>query len=971
MKKQFKWLSIIIICVIVINMLVTTARAESTHYAPYRGYEYNDLKKSTAAPVGYIADKSRYGNDLSLPFSIGHIAAACYTRDNSENPRFFFLEDENSRVIKTDTEYRLLSYCDRFSDKNGNAVLLNGTKDMCVSRVNNWYYIAKENKVLIADPTGLIVSEITAETVQRNVFSPISVTEAPDGIAVLDGEAPDGYDLFSLDGAWIRREKISGTRFSDLFFDAENQNLYCLDGSRQMIWDVLGGTEILLAEEAREAQAFSMSGDRLYFYLIKPETGELIKLLSDGTVENTAFNRSKAELLIYNDQNDQLLLSVGNKNFSLDIYDSGDILKQNITDLQLELNQPRDMQLSDGSLYILDSGNGRVVKTNIEFTQTLAIYSVFFNGEALLDITGSSGICVNKNGDIIIADTENFRVLLSDTKGRVFHTIERPENLYDTDAPFRASKVLEDQNGYLYVLTDSINMGAFVFSPSAYEFERFYGSNKVEATADVIINFLRRRFLTQEQLAALGKYTPIALVSFDIDKDGFIYTVTEADQTKINADTSTLVRKLNFTGKNVFELNNAALGFGDLEWELGDILNTSFTDVDVDDFGFINLIDKARGKIFQYSQQGYLISVVGGYGEQNGLFTEPSAVESVGERIYVLDSAENSMTVFRPTEYASKLRTATKLLDDADGNIALTAWREVLELNTNSLYPYYGIGIASEILGDFEAAMKNYRIAGAREEYSKAFREYRKVYVRDNLWLILLIAAAAILISIAAIRMIKHRMTAKHGVYSAMETKWGLPVYCLAHPIEGFEQFRHRNLQSSGISAGIVLCWFFLKILQFFCTGFAFNENRAVDYDLLSTVFSTVFLFILFVTANWSMATFLDGKGRLKEIISVAAYALTPMLISMLVNILISNFLTLEESAIMGIIGIIGYCWSGAVLLMGLYTIHRYSFTKTAVSIVLSALSMVIIVLLAALFLALTQQALSFISSLVYEWKLR
>ena len=137
------------------------------------------------------------------------------------------------------------------------------------------------------------------------------------------------------------------------------------------------------------------------------------------------------------------------------------------------------------------------------------------------------------------------------------------------------------------------------------------------------------------------------------------------------------------------------------------------------------------------------------------------------------------------------------------------------------------------------------------------------------------------------------------------------------------------------------------------------------------TLCTTVILFVLFVLANWCIASFMDGKGKMKDIIVVTAYSLLPMLVSMLINVVLSNVLCIQEGAFIGIVSAIGYIWTGFILIMGMYAIHSYSFTKTVISVILSVLVVLIIVLLIALLFTMMQQVASFIESIVYEIKIR
>jgi hypothetical protein len=65
-------------------------------------------------------------------------------------------------------------------------------------------------------------------------------------------------------------------------------------------------------------------------------------------------------------------------------------------------------------------------------------------------------------------------------------------------------------------------------------------------------------------------------------------------------------------------------------------------------------------------------------------------------------------------------------------------WEEVLKMNGNYDLAYIGIGRAAMRQGEYQKAMKYYKLKHFRLGYGKAFQLYRKQWVEDNLWKILL-----------------------------------------------------------------------------------------------------------------------------------------------------------------------------------------------------------------------------------------
>ena len=640
--------------------------------------------------------------------------------------------------------------------------------------------------------------------------------------------------------------------------------------------------------------------------------------------------------------------------------------------LETPLINPTDMVWAGSTLYVLDSENSRIIclDENLKATSVLENF-VDAKGETY-NFKGAKGLAVDKNGKIYIADTNNLRVLITDSSCVVSGMIEKPNTtLVGYDYTFDASKILVSTQGNIYVTAGSVNNGAFVFDANN-EFSYFFGRSTVQRTADVILNYLRKQFMTREQIKKLQNYSPATILNFDIDEDGFVYTVTKSGSSSVAT-----LNKLNFAGKNIIKSEGIISTYGDMEGVRNILDNknfTSFRDVDVDSDDFVHLLDEGRGKVFQYTQNGQMVSVFGGYGTQRGMFSNPIAIETIGKRVLVLDAGEGGIAEFNPTDYTILLRDAFIDLDTSDPNRAIELWEEVKTYNTNSLYPYYGLGMAYEKLGDYKSAMDNFKLAYSNAEYSDSYHEYRKEYASDNLIWILLIAVAAIALVVIAVKFIHKALVKASGneAFTVLENKYTFPLYTLTHPSDGFGQFKYRReLPSYLLSAIIILAFFFIKVYEFFGTGYIFNTNRPEDYSILSTFIGSIAIYILFVIGNWAVCSLMDGNGKMKEIASVTAYALIPYILSILVNTLLSNFLTLDEGMILSIVTIVGVAWTAMLLIVGLSQIHQYYIGKTVATVVISVFAMIIIAVLVFLLFSLVQQVLYFFTSIVEELQLR
>lgn len=73
----------------------------------------------------------------------------------------------------------------------------------------------------------------------------------------------------------------------------------------------------------------------------------------------------------------------------------------------------------------------------------------------------------------------------------------------------------------------------------------------------------------------------------------------------------------------------------------------------------------------------------------------------------------------------------------------------------------------------------------------------------------------------------------------------------------------------------------------------------------------------------------------------------------------------------LSILAFIGYAWTGLLLLKGLEACHQYSMKMTVASVAASAIGLFIIAFVFVLLLSLSQQMISFITTVVQEISLR
>lgn len=423
------------------------------------------------------------------------------------------------------------------------------------------------------------------------------------------------------------------------------------------------------------------------------------------------------------------------------------------------LSDAKDFFLSpNNEFFIVDTGNNRILRTDIDFN-LIACYKTF-TGSALTSETTDPetgetvtteittlnspyGIYVDEDDIMYIADRDNQRIIKCGFDCEIITEYVKPDTELYTSVSFYCTKVLVDAAKNVYVICPAVNKGAIMFSASG-AFMGYYGANRVEVTAEAIRNKLWRKFASDDQIASLTNITPVEYANFDIDDEGFIYTVTEV------ADVSTdAVKKMNPAGYNILEstTNAADMVFGD-QYSVtyaGTTFSTRLTDITVGDNGVINILDYTSGRVFQYDKECNLLFIFGCDQEgQEGGFDNPNAIECYGDLVYVLDGRNNDVTVFEETLFGEYVHEAVKLYNDGLYEDALDLWYEVVKRDGNYTLAYSAIGKALLNQSEYKQAMKYFKIAFNDTDYDRAFEAWRQDILRDNFTLMVVVIVVVI-----------------------------------------------------------------------------------------------------------------------------------------------------------------------------------------------------------------------------------
>ena len=624
---------------------------------------------------------------------------------------------------------------------------------------------------------------------------------------------------------------------------------------------------------------------------------------------------------------------------------------------------PADLFERDGYLYVLDSGNSRIVKTDIRGSFAKEIIPAESGEE--IDLTKATGIYVDAKERIFIADSGNNAVWVLNADGAAEKKITKPDSEYfDKDIEFLPSRVIGDSVGNIYVQSTGIYDGLCIFD-SEYQFTGFFGSEKVKTTSEILTSYFWKQFMTSEQKESMANYVPSEIYSMDISSEDFIYTITPGASLgtlpyKQNSDS---IRCLNPKGSDTLKSDAPRNVEAALD---SDNLYLNFIDVSYSESGYINLLDNKHGRIYQYDDNMRLITAFSGMGDFAGTFSNPCAIESTGEYILVLDAGKNNITVFEPTLIGTKIHNALSLYNSGNYQESLEPWLEVIEQNPNFQLAYIGIGNALFNEGNYKEAMTYYELAKDTEGYSNAYKEYRVIMMRNNIvWIVLVIVLAVV-----AIKLFSY-LKRKKGLFSyssASKMSSGyLMWYSARHPFIGFDAIRYNKRRCYPFCVVVFLLLVALGVAEQLFMGKSFGIVNTADTNILTVFLIRLAIVVLFVLSNWALSVLLDRKATVGEICTFSSIALVPYIICGFIRVILSHFLTAQENIFLTLLMLVGIGMGVALMLIGFSVFHEFETGKAVLILLLTLVGMLLITVLAFLLYSLTQNIVDFVRTIAGE----
>jgi tetratricopeptide (TPR) repeat protein len=408
--------------------------------------------------------------------------------------------------------------------------------------------------------------------------------------------------------------------------------------------------------------------------------------------------------------------------------------------------------------------------------------------------------------------------------------------------------------------------------------------------------------------------------------------------------------------------------------------STTFRDIDVSDDGLILTVDTS-GNIYEYDFNGSLLFFFGGQdrGDQRlGLLSNPTAIERVGDNLYVLDRDKNAIVSYRVTDFAKRMHDGVRLYVEGFYEEAKPYFEDVLTDNGLVIMAYQAIADAYYKEGDYTDALQSYRYAEDRSGYSETFWELRNSVLQRYLG-----SALGVLIfgwmGIGVFNRLERRYAWLDPLRRLGERAQKLRLVddllfifrFIRKPADSFYYIK-QNLRGSLLSAFLIYGWVLVvRILALYLTGFVFSPySTSWQVPLETEILYTVLPLVLWNAANYLVATISDGEGRLRHVIIGSAYSLFPYALFALPITLLSNLLTLNEVFIYSFSTQLIWFWTGVMLIIMVQEIHNYTFSQTIRNILLTLFTMAMFLLTAYILYVLFNQLYEFIQAIIQEVRL-
>ena len=416
--------------------------------------------------------------------------------------------------------------------------------------------------------------------------------------------------------------------------------------------------------------------------------------------------------------------------------------------LSSKLSSPEGMFVYGDYIYICDTGNNRILELQRTGTTEIVLVREIteFTGDVEVNTFNTPTDIAVSEDYFFIADKNNGRILKLTKDLEYVMEFTRPtDETFDQSLTFLPSKIVIDSAERVYCIATNVNKGLIKYEPDGF-FAGFIGATPVSYNT---MDYLWKKFATKAQRAQMENFVPTEYDNIYMDKEGFIYTTTtNFSETELDTGKVDAVRRINMMGNDILIRNGNWFVIGDIHWGNAGGYSGPSKLIDITSFDNESYValDKVRGRLFAYDDQGNLLFAFGGSGNMDGYFRTPSALEHMGYDLLVLDQLDCSITLFTPTEYGSLVYQAMDYFKEGKYEESEAAWQRVISLNGNYDLAYIGVGRALLRQQRYREAMDYFKLKWDADNYSKAFQYYRKEWVEENItWIVVCLAVVIII----------------------------------------------------------------------------------------------------------------------------------------------------------------------------------------------------------------------------------
>lgn len=195
--------------------------------------------------------------------------------------------------------------------------------------------------------------------------------------------------------------------------------------------------------------------------------------------------------------------------------------------------------------------------------------------------------------------------------------------------------------------------------------------------------------------------------------------------------------------------------------------------------------------------------------------------------------------------------------------------------------------------------------------------------------------------------------------------------YLIFHPLDGFWDIKRERRGSMQVALLFVFLTIVTLAIEKVNTAFLFNQNQISEINVMVDIITVILVFTLWCVANWCTTSLMDGKGRMKDIVTAMGYALVPIILLRIPMVVLSHVITLDEGSFYYIIGFVSYAWTAVLVFFGTMMTHEYTLGKTIFTCLITIVGMAIILFIGLLFFNVISELIAFVSTIYKEIRFR